>query len=508
MKPSSKTIQIEVLAERLAARRAAGETVVLCHGVFDLLHIGHIKHLKAAAAQGDVLVVTVTPDQFVNKGPHRPAFPDQLRMEALASLSCVDHVALNRWPTAVETIELLRPDVYVKGMVREAGKRDHTDAISEEEAAVESVGGKMHFTEEETFSASALINRHMNVFTPEAADFLGRFRREHSVDEVLEALRTIRDKRVLVVGETIIDEYQFCRVINKANKEPILAARHLYTERYAGGVLAIANHLAGFCDHVGVLSMLGADDSREEFVRTQLRDNVKAEFVPKPGSPTIVKRRFLEEYQSVKLFEVYVMRDEYLDRAEQDAFCARLEAELPSYDVVVVADYGHGLMTEAVVELVCSKAPFLVVNAQTNAGNRGFNMITRYPSADFISIDEEEARLEARDSRYNIRDVVDKIANKIDCPRFLITRGSNGCLCYDAEQGFTEVPAFAIKLVDRIGAGDAVLALTAPCVAAGIPMDIVGFIGNVAGAEACATIGNKQAIEQTSLFRHISALMQ
>src|SRR5258707_10865541 len=138
----NKIKRIDDLARALSALQSQGKKIVHCHGVFDLLHIGHIKHLEAARGYGDMLVVTLTPDRFVNKGPHRPAFPERLRAEALASLSCVDLVAVNEWPTAVETIERLRPDFYVKGIVREAGKRDHTNAIQQEEDAVKSVGGK------------------------------------------------------------------------------------------------------------------------------------------------------------------------------------------------------------------------------------------------------------------------------------------------------------------------------------------------------------------------------
>src|SRR5216117_3161762 len=147
---SGKIRRLEDLAMALATLREHGKRIVHCHGVFDLLHIGHIKHLEAARKLGDLLVVTITPDRFVNKGPHRPAFPERLRAEALASLSCVDFVSINEWPTAVETIQRLRPDFYVKGIVREAGKRDHTNAIQQEEDAVKAAGGQLVLTDEET----------------------------------------------------------------------------------------------------------------------------------------------------------------------------------------------------------------------------------------------------------------------------------------------------------------------------------------------------------------------
>src|SRR6266496_5339992 len=193
---SSKIKRLEDLARTLASLREHGKKIVHCHGVFDLLHIGHIKHLEAARKLGDALVVTLTPDRYVNKGPHRPAFPERLRGEALASLACVDYVAINEWPTAVETIELLKPSLFVKGVARESGQRDHSDAIEQEEEAIARVGGRMVYTDEETYSASALINRFMDVFTPETKAFLEQFRARHTPEEIVGYLQAIRKLKV------------------------------------------------------------------------------------------------------------------------------------------------------------------------------------------------------------------------------------------------------------------------------------------------------------------------
>ncbi|MCY3020071.1 MAG: PfkB family carbohydrate kinase [Planctomycetota bacterium] len=503
---TQKIAALEELADFVAAERAAGRKIVHCHGVYDLVHIGHIKHLQAARALGDVLVVTITPDEYVDKGPHRPVFPASLRAEAIAALSCVDGVAINKWPTAVETIKLLKPDLYVKGRAREKGPRDHTDAIVLEEETVKAVGGKLVLTDEETYSASALINRHLDIFSPEAKEFLAAFRAKYSEEGILSKLDAMRPLRVLTVGESIIDEYQFCSVMSKANKDPILAARHKYTEKYAGGILAVANHVAGFCDRVGLLSMLGEQDSQVDFITLHLDSKVHAHFLRKPDSPTIVKRRFLEEYGSVKLFEVYIMRNEHLSPDDEAAFCRRLEELMPQFDVVVCADYGHGLFTEKAIEVLSTRAPFLAVSAQTNAGNRGFNMISRWPHADFISIDEPEARLETRDEQADIRSLIQIISRRTTCKRMLVTQGRKGTLCYDEKAGFFELPALAARIVDRIGAGDAVLALAGPAAALGLPIELVGFFGNVAGAEACGIMGNKSAINPTSIRRYVTSL--
>ena len=504
----NKIKKLADLALVLAALRAGGKKIVHCHGVFDLLHIGHIKHLEAARHLGDVLVVTLTPDRFVNKGPHRPAFPERLRAEALASLACVDFVAINEWPTAVETIQRVRPDFYVKGFVREAGKRDHSNAIQQEEDAVKAAGGQLVLTDEETFSASTLINQFMDVFTPETKAFLEQFRASHTPEEIVGYLQAIRKLKVLIVGESIVDEYQFCSVMGKSGKEPVLAALHNRTEQYAGGVLAIANHVSNFCDHVSLLSSLGGVNSCEDFIRSKLNRNVTPHFVHVPGAPTIIKRRFLEEYLAAKLFEVYVMRNDAMPAAIEEKFCRELERLAPEFDVVIVADYGHGLMGDRAVQLVCDHAKFLAVNAQTNAGNKGFNTISKYPRADYVSIGEPEVRLDARKASADVRELAEGLARKIATKSFLVTRGSRGCLIHDREQGFFQVPAFSIRVVDRVGAGDAVLGVTAPCVALGVPPPVLGFIASVVGAEACNIMGNRSFIEPTSLFRHITSLMK
>ncbi len=507
-KTQDKVKTIEELAVILDSLRADNKKIVLCHGVFDLLHIGHIRHFEQASNLGDILVVTVTPDKYVNKGPHRPAFTGDLRAAAIAALDCVDYVAVNKWPTAVETIKLLKPDIYAKGKdYRDAGK-DYTGKIIDEEAAVKSVGGEITFTDDITFSASSLINKYMPAFSEEVTEYLADFSKRYSTDEVLQYLENARSLKVLVVGETIIDDYLYCEQIGKSAKEPVLAVRYLSAEKFAGGILAIGNHVANFCDHVGLLTFLGREDPQEDFIRQHVKNNVEQILLYKKNSPTIVKRRFIENYLQTKLFEVYEMNDEELDEAGNKAFCAKLQEILPRYDVVIVADYGHGMMSREAIDILCSQARFLAVNTQANAGNRGFNTISKYPRADYFCVAEHEIRLDARDRGADLRDLVINASQKTEFKQFTVTRGKHGCLCYREGEGFFEVPAFAHQIVDRTGIGDAFLSITALVVAQKAPMEIAGFIGNVVGAEAVAIVGNRTSIENPSLFKHIVSLLK
>ena len=130
-----KIKDLEELAGVIGEEKTRGKKVILCHGVFDLLHIGHIRHFEQAKKLGDVLAVTTTPDRYVGKGPGRPVFNEELRAEAIAALDCVDYVAINQWPMAIETIRLLRPDFYAKGSDYLNAEDDRSGGITLEEEA-------------------------------------------------------------------------------------------------------------------------------------------------------------------------------------------------------------------------------------------------------------------------------------------------------------------------------------------------------------------------------------
>ena len=147
------------LARRIAQLKKEGKKIVHCHGCFDLIHPGHIKYLQAAKRMGDILVVTLSPDKYVDKGPGRPVFSEDLRAECLAALECVDYVAINEWPTAEETLRHLRPHYYVKGQEFES-LEDKTGKLQREYQVLQEIGGEMRFTQEIVFSSTQLLNKY------------------------------------------------------------------------------------------------------------------------------------------------------------------------------------------------------------------------------------------------------------------------------------------------------------------------------------------------------------
>ena len=154
-----KIVELNDLAAIVGEGKSGEKTVVHCHGCFDLMHPGHIRYFKAAKKMGDILIVTVTPDRYVDKGPGRPVFSQDLRAESIAALECVDFVSINKWPTAEETLRLLRPDIYVKGQEFE-NLEDETGKLQKEHDVLKEIGAQIKFTHEIVFSSTELLHRY------------------------------------------------------------------------------------------------------------------------------------------------------------------------------------------------------------------------------------------------------------------------------------------------------------------------------------------------------------
>lgn len=505
----SKIKTLDELAIMAEEAKARGRSVVLAHGVFDLVHLGHVRHLESAAREGDLLFVTVTADRYVNKGPGRPVFTGRLRAEMLGALQCVAAVGINDHPGAEEVIHKIKPSVYVKGPDYKRESDDITGRIRSEREAVEMYGGKIAFTDDLVLSSSQLINDHFSLLDPAVQQFLNNHRAKNVLPKVLAAVESIANLKVLFVGDAIIDEYQYSRTMGKAAKEAIIAGRSVGSEIFAGGVIAAANHAAGFVKQVEVITCLGLRDSYEDVIRGALHPNVAADFLFRKDVPTTRKCRFVDPAHLRKMFEMYYFDDRPIDGALEDEFIARIREKAPQYDVVVVTDFGHGLITPRAIEALCESSKFLAVNAQTNSANLGYNLVTKYPRADYVCIDAPEARLASGDRFGELADVIrEQLATSMEAPRFVVTDGEHGCVAFSAEKGAARVPAFTRQVVDTVGAGDAFLAVTAPIASLNHDMEIVGLIGNAVGAMKVGTVGHRQSVEKVPLMKYITALLR
>ncbi len=502
---------LTALGKISAQLKKQGKKIILCHGVFDLIHPGHIRHFSSSKKHGDILMVTLTADKFVKKGPGRPIFKEDLRAEVLASIEAVDYVSVVDSESAIPAISKIKPNFYMKGPDYRNRKRDSNmpRKLDKEEEALRKIGGKVIFTDDNiVFSSSKLINDYLDVYPPETKKYLESLKEKYTSEEVIEKLNKLRKPKILVIGDAIIDQYHYCQPLGKSSKEPIMVHKYVSEETFLGGTLATANHASSIADDITLLSLLGQKNSYKDFIIKNLKRNIQTVLFIEKNKHTVVKRRYLYEFTQQKLFQISYIDEKFIAFKIEGKILSFLKKEISNYDLVIVNDFGHGLLTERIVKFICRKAPYLALNVQANSANYGFNVITKYPRANFVCIDDMEIRLATHDKYGDLDGLIKKIYKKLKCDYIIVTKGPYGSISYSKNLGIYHSPALTEKIVDRVGAGDALFAISAPLVYAKMEPELISFIGNVAGALQVQTVGNRKSVEYEDMTRFINRLLK
>jgi len=504
----AKILPFEGCHETFQELRQRGKKIVLCHGTFDLLHPGHVKHLAEAKAQGEVLVVSITSAPFVNKGPNRPVFSDEQRSFQLAHLEIVDYVVVVPRPAAVEIIEVVQPHVYCKGTEYAAPKNETDRRINEDAAAVERFGGKVVFVGEPLHSSTRLLGLHFDSLEPEVREYLATVPPvAEAIDEVMEKISKLR---VLVVGDLIIDRYNYCHVQGLTSKARVLSVRPHRREEHLGGSVAIARHLASFGCATRLVALAGTEPWLPKLLDKR-EPELELNLVQDDDYETIVKERYVERpgvrKDLVKHFAVNHLQDSP-SQPHRDRLLATLKEELESCDLVVLCDYGHGLVDAEVQALLEERSPYLALNCQTNSYNYGFNLITKYRRCDLFSLDERELCLAYRSRGVSEFELLSQLSRALSAKQGWLTLGSSGSVVWSTGDETHRCPAMTLTTVDTVGAGDAFFAVAALCGRVGAPVALASVLSNLAGAFAANVVGNAEPIRREGVVKNARYLLK
>ncbi len=490
-------------------KKFKSKSIGMCHGVFDVLHIGHIKHFEHAKKISDILVVSVTADDFVNKGPNRPAFNQNLRMQAVAALKDVDFVCLSNSKTAIKNLNILKPNYYIKGKEYKDVSNDVTGEIKNEINTLKKNRGKIYYTQGITSSSSMLLNKFFKNYSHDQEQFLSKIKKKSTFDSIKKLINNHEKTTALVVGETIVDQYNFTEAVGKSGKEPNLVLRDIKTEQYLGGAVAIAANLAQFCKKVYLLTLLGQNLEFAKDIRSKLPKNVSICFIKKKNSPTIVKKRYLDIFSKNKLFGVYKINDDILDLKEEKVLKEKFETFQKKSNLIVVSDYGHGFITRKISEKISNSKKFVALNAQINANNVGYHSLKNYKNINFVIINERELRHEFRDRNGNLKILIKNFCKKQKIQDLIVTRGSLGAILYNkSENSFYHCPAFADKVLDKVGSGDTMLTQSSMTLTNSKDRNLSLLLGSLAAAEAVKNFGNKNTITKENFLKSIQHLLK
>jgi len=277
---------------------------------------------------------------------------------------------------------------------------------------------------------------------------------------------------------------------------------------HAGGILAVAGHSAGLGATTTVITGINHRNHDDPELGLLRQRGVDLHSVDVDPLPTIRKERLIDNRTGARVLEIYDMDDSPLPpKAEQDFSQAIRDAAIDA-DVVIVADYGHGLISDASIQALTELPLFLAVNTQVNAGNRGFNSVSRYPRADFVTLNGLEAGLEVRRRHVDLVTFIPALQVRLGAAGILVTLGGAGLDLYSQDGSICHAPALAPFVTDRVGAGDAVLTITALLSAVGAPPVLIGFLGNLVGAWAVSFLGNEQSLDRATLSKAILSTLK
>lgn len=482
--------------------------IVHCHGVFDLFHPGHLSHLISAKAYGDILVVTITPDHYVNKGPHRPRFSDSSRAKMLGALSLVDYVSVNNTPSAVEPILALQPDFYVKGPDYSNKEVDITGGIQQEELAVVSCGGALVFTNDGIESSTELINNYFHQWNFQQKSVIEQVKSNYEESYIVDLIDTFKGLKVLVVGEPIVDTYVFCKPDSISSKSPSISASFLREENYAGGSLAVARHLNALGCDVRLLAPIGNEPYLMDAMNSITQDgSIKTLMTFNSQIATPRKTRYITSFLNQRIFELVELRTKDWMESSLNKFDDIFLAASRDVDIVIVLDFGHGLWEKSRLNLLGKVDKFKAINIQTNSSNYGYNLFYKHQNYDYLVLDERELRLGMHDRFNPIREVVENASSNRIESIYSVTLGVNGSLFIDKDRQITAVPTYFTEPIDTTGAGDAYFALTSLLAYKNVSPVLLGFLGNIFAGLKTKIVGNKDPVKRVDLIRAVRSIL-
>ena len=463
-----------------------GKKIVLCHGVFDLVHPGHIDYFQAAKSLGDILVVTITSDRYIKKNIHSPYFDEDIRSNFLKKINLIDHVFIIDSFTAVPAIQKIKPNYYCKGV--EYKKKDDIGNLSLEKKALTKVNGKLRFLGKNVQSSTKFISENFFKFDDKIIQTNLAKIQTASVKKIIDKAKKLK---VLIVGESIIDKYTYVETNGVSPKSNTLSCIKKDEKIMSGGVLATYKFVSSFVKSTFLVSLINQDLSKDKKYQEAIgksKDLIKSKSYPK-----IIKNRIIEGQDDKKLRKFLTINDfeeKKISIADENLILKKLNKLLSKVDVVIVQDFGHNLLTNKVVRLLEKKSKKLSICIQANSLNYGFNIIgKKFKKANIYSLDERELQLFAAKKNINHYEEVKNLNKLLSAEKGFLTCGAKFSIVAE-KNSYIQVPTLNKNAVDTMGAGDIFHAMASILSCLTKNNFLILFLSQIAGAHSVSIFGN------------------
>jgi len=491
-----KIHSVESLRVERARLRKEGKTVVQCHGCFDIVHPGHIRYLRFARSLGDVLVVTVSGDDAVMKGYERPYIPEDLRLDNLAELACVDYVALSEDEWAGPVLEAVQPDIYVKGREYES-KVD--PRFAKEKKTVESYGGRVVLGSGDVIFSSTEIGRRKRNTLDMDQQKIQRFCRVNEINpaRLKNAISAFSDLKVLILGDAILDQYAHCEGARVASESPIVSVKPVSEEWFIGGAGLIARQAAVLGAKPTFITCCQEDENFGRIKETLERSGVEVHNLPAPGRRAYTKTRYL--VGGKKVFKVDRGNPAPIPIETTNELITMLGEQLEDHDGLIVTDFGYGLFGPTLANAIPGIAEKAGKPYFADVSTNGQANILKFNGPQLATPTEDELRFALGDAESGISNLASRYYAASGARGIIVTMGRRGSLCFRPPRGKGDrlrtdyLPALEINEVDAVGAGDVFLTGASLAELSGESLQVGMYIGSSLASISAGALGNEGA---------------
>ena len=482
-----KLLQVSEI-EKLIGPFPRKSKAILCHGVFDVVHPGHVRHLAYAKSKAEILIASVTADRFIKKGIYRPHIPEDLRALNLAAFEMVDYVMIDEYETPIETLKNIKPDFFAKGF--EYTSTGLPPATMEEAEIVKGYGGEMVFTPGDVvYSSSKIIDSSLPQVQMEKLLLLME-RNGVSFENLRDTVRNLDGYHIHVVGDTIVDAYTRTTLIGGQTKTPTFSVLYQGEDKYIGGAGIVAQHLRAAGAEVTFSTVLGSDNLKDFVVKGLTESGIRVNPIIDEKRPTTKKNAIISDaYRLLKI--------DTLDNSpiSEEILLQLLDlVKKIESDSIVFSDFRHGIFNRLSVPVLSDSIPinsFKVADSQV--ASRWGNII-EFKDFDLITPNEREARFALANQDSGVGRLASFIAEACRCKNLILKLGDRGVFCsthsYDPKSTHFSIESFVSQVVDAVGAGDALLAYATLAMLKTKSLLKSSIIGSMAAACECELDGN------------------
>ena len=479
----------------------------LAHGVFDLVHSGHLLHFEECKKYCDELIVSITDDKYVNKGPGRPYFNSKERVRFLQSIKFIDKVIINNDYTPINLIKKIKPDFYFKGKDYLNFSSDLTGNIGREKQTVQNIGGKIIFTKSKLKSSSSILNNQFDFIEDDVRKIIKKIDKKNIINFFYNELNNKFKNKILIFGDPIIDKYTYVEPLGKSQKNQIIVTKFKNEKIYGGGSLLVSIFLMRFFGKLDLISI--KNNFNQKFYKKFLPKNINKIYIKDSKSKMTIKNRFISYYREERLYQINHNDDQELSKKGKLKLISFLKKAAKNYDKIIIFDFGHGLIDEEIVRIINKNRNKFLINCQSNSSNFGFNIATKYKGGHTICMDEMEFRLCVRDNKKPIDQLIKKNLNFIkNFTNFIITRGKEGCYLVKQKKIYF-VPTIYKTVKDTTGSGDVFFSTFVYFILTNkLKINEIIFLSHIAAGLHASEEGNQNKFTLRDIFRIFNILVK